>query len=269
VVAVLAALRRILSRTGAPAAVAIGAAAGDAGDDAGMRRLLLELNRRNQALLHRMLRQLDGLQRRVGDDATLGELFRIDHLASRIRRNVEKTVMLSGGIPGRRWTRPVPLVEVVRAAAAEVPGFERVATAQVEAAGLAGTAVTDVMHLLAELIENATVFSPAEKRVRVDGRRDGDSYVLTVADHGPGMTEDDLRTAAEVLATATPPDTDTWDGLYAAGRLAERAGVTVHLRNGDDGGLRAEVRLPATLLTAATAEPRSDGAVLAGVSADE
>ncbi|MCA2217809.1 sensor histidine kinase [Jidongwangia harbinensis] len=277
VVAVLAALRRIVGRAGAPAAAApVVAGAGSPGAGAPLLHLLLEQNRRNQALLHRLLRLLDGLQRRVGDDATLGELFRIDHLASRVRRNVEKSVALTGGTPGRRWTRPVPLEEVVRAAAAEVPDFERVSTAQVEPAGLAGAAVADVMHLLAELIENAVVFSPAETRVRVSGRRDADDYLLTVADHGPGMSDDDLRTAAEMLDRPTPPETDTWHGLYAAGRFAERAGVAVRLHSDDD-GLRAEVRLPAALLVA-DAGPATDrpaprrvrpGAAMAGVGGDD
>ena len=112
---------------------------------------------------------------------------------------------MTGGLPGRRWTRPVPLVEVVRAAAAEVAGFDRVSTARVEPAQLAGTAVTDLMHLLAELIENATALSAAETRVGVTGRRTSDGYLLTVTDHGPGMTQDDLRHAAEVLASTAPP----------------------------------------------------------------
>ncbi|MEV4702791.1 nitrate- and nitrite sensing domain-containing protein [Actinoplanes sp. NPDC049316] len=216
--------------------------------DAHRLELVLEQNRRNQALLHRQLRLLDALQRRIDDDGILGELFRIDHLASRVRRNIEKTIALTGGTPGRRWTAPVPLTEVVRAAAAAVPGFERVSTAQVQPAALTGTAVLDVMHLLAELVENAATFSSADTRVRVSGAWDADGYVLTVADHGPGMTDDDLRTAADILTTSVPPATRAWDGLYAAGRLADRCGAAVALRNADGGGLHAEVRLPAALL---------------------
>jgi signal transduction histidine kinase len=256
VLAVLAALRRILGRTttsaGAAPAAAMGTGPGSSGTDARLLELVLEQNRRNQTMVHRLLRLLDGLQRRVDDDGTLGELFRIDQLAARVRRNVEKTISITGGTPGRRWTKPVPLVEVVRAAAAEVPDFERVSTAQVDPGALAAPVVTDVMHLLAELIENAVTFSPAETRVRVSGRRDADQYVLTVSDHGPGMTEDDLQNAAEVLGSATPPATHAWDGLYAAGRLAARAGIAVRLRNGDDGGLIAELSLPGTLLTDAS-----------------
>ena len=278
--AMLVALLRIIRGGPAPARAAPAPATEDRpiGTDTRMLEPALRQNRRNQALLHRLLRLLDGVQRRVGDDATLGELFRIDHLASRVRRNVEKTIALTGGAPGRRWTRPVPLVDVVRAAAAEVSGFERVSTAQVEPAALAGTAVTDLMHLLAELIENAVAFSPAETRVRVSGRHTGGHYVLTVADHGPGMPEDDLRIAAEVLAAATPPATDAWDGLYAAGRLAARAAITVRLRNGGEVGLLAELRLPPALL-AGDAQPTAelpvlrpgpaDSAALAGVNSGD
>ncbi|MGA5302563.1 nitrate- and nitrite sensing domain-containing protein [Nucisporomicrobium flavum] len=244
VIAVLVRLRRGFSGSRSRKA----ATASSPPADAHELELVLEQNRRNQALLHRQLRMLDNLQRRVGDDGTLGELFRIDHLASRVRRNVEKTIALTGGTPGRRWTVPVPLTEVVRAAAAEVPGFERVSTAQVEPAALAGTAVVDVMHLLAELVENAVTFSSADTRVRVSGAWDADGYVLTVADHGPGMDDDDLRAAADVLAATTPPPTRAWDGLYATGRLADRCGAAVALRNADGGGLLAEVRLPAALL---------------------
>lgn len=261
--AVLAVLRVVVRRNAAPAPPKPPAAGDDT--DSGMLAVVLHQNGRNQALLHRLLKLLDGAQRRAGDDGTLDSLFRIDHLASRLRRNVEKTIALTGGTPGRRWTRPVPLVDVVRAAAAEVAGFERVSTAQVEPAQLAGASVADLMHLLAELIENAVAFSPADTRVGVSGRSAGDRYVLTVTDHGPGMTEDDLRIAAEVLSTATPPATDTWQGLYAAGRLADRAAMTVHLRNGDDGGLLAEVHLPSALLPAGA----RDTSELVAVSGDE
>jgi signal transduction histidine kinase len=141
----------------------------------------------------------------------------------------------------------------------------------VEPAKLAGDSVLDLMHLLAELIENAATFSPAETRVAVTGRRAGGHYVLTVTDQGPGMPEDDLAIAAEVLATAAPPATDAWHGLYAVGRLAERAAMTVHLRNGDDGGLVAEVHVPAALLSGDDRPTTGLAAApsLAGVSGDE
>jgi nitrate/nitrite sensing protein/histidine kinase/DNA gyrase B/HSP90-like ATPase len=214
--------------------------------------LLRDLERRNQGLLHRQLRLLDALTRRASEDETLGDLFRADHLATRMRRNLEKSITLAGGTPGRRWRRPVPLGEVVRGAAAEIAEYHRVSTSQIEPAHLAGAAVTDLMHLLAELMENAATFAPAETRVRVTGAFDLDDYRITVADVGPGMTDDDLATAAEVMAAEHPPTGGTWWGLYAAGRFAARQGITVGLGNSPDGGLLAEVVVPGALISPAT-----------------
>jgi hypothetical protein len=222
--------------------------------------LLRDLERRNQSLLHRQLRLLDTLARRESDDETLGDLFRADHLANRMRRNLEKSITLAGGTPGRRWRTPVPIGEVVRAAASEINEYGRVSTSQVEPVLLAGVAVTDLMHLLAELIENGTTFAPAETRVRVTGSHHATGYRITVTDVGPGMHDDDLATAAAVLAGPVPPAGGTWWGLYAVGRFAARHGISVALHNGVDGGLAADVTVPAALLSPATAgdEPTVD-----------
>ncbi|GIF05452.1 sensor histidine kinase [Actinoplanes siamensis] len=222
--------------------------------DTGLDPLLRDLERRNQSLVHRQLRLLDTLARRESDDDTLGEIFRADHLANRLRRNLEKAITLTGGTPGRRWHKPVPLAEVVRAAASEISEYGRVSTARIEPAALAGAAVTDLMHLLAELIENAATFAPAETRVRVAGERVADGYRITVTDVGPGMTEDDLATAARVMTDSTPPAGGTWWGLYAAGRFATRGGIAVSLRNGPDVGLVAEVLVPAALIGTLSAD---------------
>jgi signal transduction histidine kinase len=238
-------------------------ATGDRTDDAERRlhELLLDLHRRSQNLLHRQLRLLDSMERRESDDETLGDLFRADHLANRMRRNVEKAIVLAGGTPGRRWRRPVPLVDVVRGAVSEVTEFVRVSTAQIEPASLVGAAVTDLMHLLAELIDNATTFAPAETRVRVSGRRQADGYQLVVTDTGPGMSDDDLATAHQVMSNPEPPGGGAWWGLYAVGRFAKRHGITVQLGRAPSGGLSAEVSLPAALLAVAD----QDG----GVDSDE
>jgi K+-sensing histidine kinase KdpD len=222
--------------------------------------LLRDLERRNQGLLHRQLRLLDTLARRESDDETLGEMFRADHLANRMRRNLEKSITLAGGTPARRWRRPVPIGEVIRGAAAEINEYGRVSTSQVEPVGLAGTAVTDLMHLLAELIENGTTFAPAETRVKVTGAGDPAGYRITVTDVGPGMDDEDLVTAAAVLAAVDPPPGGTWWGLYAVGRFAARHGITVALRNGTDGGLAAEVTVPAALLSAVEPETGTEPA---------
>lgn len=218
--------------------------------------LLRDLERRNQSLVHRQLRLLDTLARRESDDETLGDLFRADHLANRMRRNLEKAITLAGGTPGRRWHSPVPIGEVIRGAASEISEYGRVSTSQVEPVLLAGDAVTDLMHLLAELIENGTTFAPAETRVRVTGSSDPAGYRVTVTDVGPGMDEDDLVRAVEVLADPSPPAGGTWWGLYSAGRFAARHGIVVELHNGADGGLTAEVTVPAALLS--PAELRDD-----------
>jgi anti-sigma regulatory factor (Ser/Thr protein kinase) len=226
--------------------------------------LLRDLDQRNQGLLHRQLRLLDGLARRETDDAALGDLFRADHLANRMRRNLEKAITLTGGTPGRQWRRPVPLGEIVRGAASEVTEYARVSTAQIEPAHLAGIAVTDLMHLLAELIENATTYAPAQTRVRVTGARQAAGYAVTVTDVGPGMTDDDLSTAVLVMGDPTPPASGTWWGLYAVGRFADRSGFSVRLSNAPDGGLVAEVAIPDALLAEASpaepAEPSRDEA---------
>ncbi|MGW4946164.1 sensor histidine kinase [Actinoplanes sp. NPDC004185] len=256
VIAVLLVARRSLTRATTPGGERRPGADRAAGDSASrLEPLLRDLERRNQGLLHRQLRLLDTLARRETDDETLGELFRADHLANRMRRNLEKSITLAGGTPARRWRRPVPIGEVVRGAASEISEYGRVSTSQVEPVLLAGAAVTDLMHLLAELIENGTMFAPAETRVRVTGSADETGYHLTVTDVGPGMDADDLVTAAQVLAEEDPPAGGTWWGLYAVGRFAARHGIGVDLHNGADGGLAAEVTVPAALISPAPAEP--------------
>jgi signal transduction histidine kinase len=222
--------------------------------------LLLDLHRRSQRLLHRLLRLLDGLERRQSDEEMLGQLFRADHLATRVRRNVEKAITLAGGPPARQWRRPMPLGEVVRGAAAEVEDYVRVSTAQIEPAALAGDAVLEITHLLAELIDNAVAYSPAETRVRAGGRWADGGYTVTVADAGPGMSDLDLDHARQVMSAARPPEGGVWLGFYAVGRFAARWRAEVRLQRGPAGGLVAEVRLPAGLVTRpAPDRPRPDG----------
>jgi signal transduction histidine kinase len=211
--------------------------------------LLHDLDRRNQGLLHRQLRLLDTLARRAGDQETAADLRRAGNLGIRLRRNVEKGIILTGRLPDRRWERLVPMAEVLRDAAAEISDHERVTTAEVEPAHLAGTAVTDLIHLLAELLENAASFAPADSRIVVAGQHVPEGYLVTVADVGPGMTDDDLATGHEVMAAPEPPPGGTWWGLWAAGRFASRQDVAVELRNGPGGGLVAGVRIPPALVT--------------------
>ncbi|WP_433796732.1 nitrate- and nitrite sensing domain-containing protein [Actinoplanes sp. CA-252034] len=223
--------------------------------------LLQDLDRRNQGLLQRQLRLLDALARRAGDEETAADLRRAGNFGTRLRRNVEKGITLTGGVPERQWQRLVPMTDVVRDAAAEIGDHDRIAGTDVESAYLAGTAATDLIHLLAELLENAATFAPADSRIVVDGRHDPSGYLLTVTDSGPGMTDDDLATGHEVMAAPEPPPGGTWWGLWATGRFAARQDVTVQLHNGFDGGLVAAVHIPPSLVTgrpANGAEPRAD-----------
>lgn len=211
--------------------------------------LLRDLDRRNQGLLHRQLRLLDTLARRAGDEENAADLRRAGNLGARLRRNVEKGIVLTGGAPDRRWERLVPTAEVLRDAAAEISDHHRVVPAEVEAAYLAGTAVTDLIHLLAELMENAASFAPADSDIMVSGHHDPEGYLIAVSDVGPGMTDDDLVTGHQVMAAPEPPPSGTWWGLWAAGRFAARQDIAVELYNGPGGGLVAAVLVPSSLVT--------------------
>ncbi|MEV4417158.1 sensor histidine kinase [Catellatospora sp. NPDC049609] len=215
-----------------------------------VRDLFLSLARRSQTLVHRQLGMLDAMERRTTDAAELDELFRIDHLATRMRRNAENLIVLAGAVPGRGWRRTVPMVDVIRAAVAEVEEYPRVNVLPSETAGLSGHAVGDVVHLLAELMENALAFSPRHTLVNVGGSEVGAGYVIEVEDHGLGMTSADLDEAnaqlqqpAEFLLTSTPRL-----GLYVVGRLAERHGVKVRLQPSPGGGTTAVVLIPSSLV---------------------
>ncbi|MGW5559594.1 nitrate- and nitrite sensing domain-containing protein [Micromonospora sp. NPDC003944] len=215
------------------------------------RELFLGLTRRNQVLLREQLGLLDGMQRRERSTEETGELFHLDHLTTRIRRNVEKLISLAGATPARRWRRPVPLLDVARGAVAEVPDYHRVLIAPHWPWSLAGPAVTDVIHLLAELIENALAFSGADTTVRVSGeRRPQGCAAVVVVDDGPGLDPVALNEANHLLNNP-PPDGPPAGraGWYAAAVLANRCGAHVSLRPSQRGGTAAIVHLPTRLVT--------------------
>lgn len=216
----------------------------------GISNVFRSLARRNQSLLQRQLRMLDGMERATDDPEALDSLFRLDHLTTRMRRQAEGLIVLSGAAPSRGWREPVPVVEVLRGASGEVEDYQRV-DLQVDARDLMhGAAVADVAHLLAELIENATQYSPPHTRVRVTATWVTNGYVFEVEDGGLGMP---ANTMAEINShLAHPPEFDLADsdqlGLFVVSHLAARHGILVELRQSSFGGTLAIVLLPQQLV---------------------
>ncbi|MET9341252.1 sensor histidine kinase [Nonomuraea sp. NPDC004354] len=231
---------------------AVEAAVGEAKLRAGVGQVFRNLARRSQTLLHRQRIQLDGMQRTATDPQALDDLFRLDHLTTRMRRHAEGLIILSGATPGRGWRKPVPLHDVVRGAAAEVEDYTRVTVSPMPAHSLAGPVVGDVIHLIAELIENATVFSPPHTTVTVRGELAAHGFVVEVEDRGLGLSEEELAELNERLAN--PPEFDLADsdrlGLFVVARLAARHDIRVTLRGSPYGGTTAIVLIPAELVVA-------------------
>ncbi|MFE3636528.1 nitrate- and nitrite sensing domain-containing protein [Streptomyces cellostaticus] len=216
----------------------------------GISGVFVNLARRSQVLVHRQLSLLDSMERRSDDPDELSDLFRLDHLTTRMRRHAESLIILSGAAPGRAWRTPVPLTNVVRAAVSEVEDYARVEVRGLPAAAVVGAAVADLTHLLAELVENAAQFSPPHTRVRVTGEPVGNGYVLEVEDRGLGMGAEVLAEANRRIEQSEALDLFDSDrlGLFVVSRLASRHGVKVHLRTSPYGGTTAVVLLPTALL---------------------
>jgi len=223
--------------------------------------MFLNLARRSQSLIDRQLELIDDLERTEADPDALENLFKLDHLATRMRRNSEDLIVLSGAEPARRWTQPVPLVDVVRAALAEIEDYNRVELLPIDEVGVAGQAVADVVHLLAELIENATSFSPPGTKVQVAGQQVSNGYVLEIEDRGLGMSDEELVEANERLAN--PPVVDfalsRMLGLYVVARLAQRYRIKVQLRHSWYGGITALVFLPPSVVVRTVMESLEAG----------
>ncbi|MGH3320939.1 MAG: sensor histidine kinase [Streptosporangiaceae bacterium] len=223
-------------------------------EEASLRRsvnvIFTNLARRSQALLHRQLSLLDTMERRKAEPEELGDLFRLDHLATRMRRHAEGLLILSGSAPGRGWRRSVPLIDVARAAASEVEDYHRVTVRPMPGMELVGQAVADLVHMLAELIENATLFSPPHTPVQVTGQMVGNGFVMEIEDRGLSMSQDDMSSANDRLAN--PPEFDLSDsarlGLFVVGRLAERHGIKITLRPSAYGGTTAVVLMPPEII---------------------
>jgi len=223
-------------------------------DEARLRRgvsdVFRNLARRSQSLLHRQLALLDAMERRASEPEALEDLFRIDHLTTRMRRHSEGLIIMSGDSPGRGWRNPVPLVDVLRAAVAEVEDYTRIRVTTGTHAGLIGPAVADVIHLIAELAENATIYSPPNAPVRIHGDIVGRGFAVEIEDRGLGITEDKL---AEINSNlAHPPQFDLSGseqlGLFVAGQLARRHDIRITLQPSPFGGITAIVLLPKALI---------------------
>ncbi|MFE5818872.1 nitrate- and nitrite sensing domain-containing protein [Streptomyces sp. NPDC056479] len=227
----------------------------------GISGVFVNLARRSQVLVHRQLSLLDSMERRSDDPNELSDLFRLDHLTTRMRRHAESLIILSGAAPGRAWRMPVSLTDVVRAAVSEVEDYARVEVRQLPEASVIGAAVADVTHLLAELVENAAQFSPPHTRVRITGEPVGNGYAVEVEDRGLGMGKETLAEANRRIEQSEALDLFDSDrlGLFVVSRLASRHGIKVHLRTSPYGGTTAVVLLPTALLHSALAE-RSPGA---------
>ncbi len=207
---------------------------------------------RSQSLLHRQLTLLDGMERRATEPEQLEDLFRIDHLTTRMRRHAEGLIILSGDTPARGWRHPVPLIDVLRAAVAEVEDYTRIRVLCRTGASVSGHAVADVIHLLAELAENATVFSPPNTPVRMQGDIVGRGFAVEIEDRGLGISAARLE---EINANlANPPQFDLAGsdrlGLFITGQLAHRHGIKVTLRPSVYGGTTAIVLIPIELVVA-------------------
>ncbi|WP_051713160.1 sensor histidine kinase [Spirillospora albida] len=229
---------------------AVEAAIGQADMRKAVNQVFRNLARRNQSLLHRQLTMLDTLERKASDPEELEDLFRIDHLTTRMRRHAEGLIILSGATPGRGWRRPVKVLDVLRGAIGEIEDYQRVEVASNAEESVVGGAVADLIHLLAELVENAVSFSPPNTHVEINAGLVGNGFVVEIHDRGLGMSPERLAAVNEQLAR--PPEFSLSDGdqlgLFVVGHLAHKHGIRVSLVPNAYGGLKTIVLLPHLLV---------------------
>jgi signal transduction histidine kinase len=223
----------------------------------GISQVFVSLARRNLSLLQRQLRLLDDLEEKAAHPAALADLFPLDHLTTRMRRHAEGLIILSGSVPGRGWTSPVPVIDVIRGAVAEVEDYKRVTVLTDSEDMVAGSVVADMIHLLAELVENAALFSPSGTRVEVRAERVGNGFAFEIEDRGLGIKPDELDEINRRLGSPADFDLANADqlGLFVVGKLAARHGVRVYLRPSPYGGTTAIVLMPAAMITSAAETP--------------
>ncbi|MFD5828403.1 nitrate- and nitrite sensing domain-containing protein [Lentzea sp. NPDC060358] len=220
----------------------------------GVNRVFLDIAHRNQGLVHRQLKILDKLEREEENPEQLDSLFQLDHLATRARRNAENLIILAGEQPGRQWRKPVRLSDVLRSAVAETEQYVRVKVNPAPDRALVGVAVADTIHLLAELVDNATAFSSPRSEVVIHSANAvPHGIVIEIEDHGLGLTQEERLQANAKLSN--PPDFETMAfrgesrlGLFVVARLAARRGIKVELRDSPYGGTVALCVLPPNIV---------------------
>jgi signal transduction histidine kinase len=236
-------------------------ALGLAVEQATLRRTIAEsyvnLGRRNQNLLSRLLAAVGELEQGEADPDRVAQLHKLDHLATRMRRNAESLLVLSEVDVGPHWHPPVRVLDVVRAALGEIENYQRVVVRTLDPVMIVGGAASDVTHLLAELIENGVKHSPPHELVEIRGRRTPDGYSLAVVDHGLGMSADEIARANERLAGAERPTVAVSKhlGHFVAAALAARNGIEVRLQGSEVVGIAAIVDLPAEIIGPTPPDP--------------
>ncbi|NEB81771.1 sensor protein, partial [Streptomyces sp. SID14478] len=216
---------------------------------------LVNLGRRNQNLVRRQIGFINKLEHEDADPDTLANLFELDHLATRMRRNAESLLVLAGESSPRTWSTPLSVTDVLRASLSEVEEYRRVTLRRVEPAHVSGAVVAELAHLLAELVENALSFSPPDSEVEVEGRRTSAGYLIAIVDHGLGMdtqalAEANVRLSGTASFMAEPTK---FLGHFVVGALARKCGIEVRLGEAPVAGVVARVLVPAALLTEPTA----------------
>jgi hypothetical protein len=211
---------------------------------------LANLGRRNQNLLRRQLGFITRLEREESDPAGLANLFELDHLATRMRRNAESLLVLVGAAGPRQWSGRLPVTDVIRAAVSEVEDYRRVVLRRADDVMVQGWIASGLAHMLAELIENGLTFSPPDMEVEIHGRAVGAGYLIAICDQGVGMDDEEIQRANERLRgegdfLVVPA---RFLGHYVVGRLAAELGVQVQLTSSPVTGVTARIHLPAAVL---------------------